>query len=146
MIFRNLFNKVKKETRPKKMNLGVRIVELARELNCIYVTERNQIGITSGIIYFSEKQYITTKSLWYNLIKSCYAVIGYVENETQYKLVFKNFYRCPEDVMTTERYFTDYEEFKQEYIKCLNDYHMYLEEYLLKKLKRISNDKSRTVT
>lgn len=96
------------------MNLGVRIVELARELNCIYVNERNHVGITSGIIYFSNKPYIPTNSLWGNLIKSCYAVVGYVDNENKFKLIFKNFYRCPEEEMTTERYFTDYEEFKQE--------------------------------
>ena len=131
MIFRNLFNKIKKETEPKKMNLGVRIVELARELNCLYVNERNQIGITSGIIYFSDKPYIPTKSLWFNVMKSFYAVIGYVENEKQYKLVFKNFYRCPKEEMTTERYFTDYEKFKHEYIKCLNAYYKYLNDYLI---------------
>jgi hypothetical protein len=136
MIFRNLINKLKKETKPKKMNLGVRIVELARELNCLYVNERNQIGITSGIIYFSNNPYIPTKSLMFNVMKSFYAVIGYVENEKQYKLIFKNFYRCPEEKMTTERYFTDYEEFKQEYIKCLNDYHKYLEDYYLNEIEQ----------
>jgi hypothetical protein len=113
------------------MNMGVKIVELARELNCLYVYERNHIGITSGIIYFSNKPYIQNESFWLNVMNSFYAVIGYVENETQYKLVFKNFYRCPKEEMTTERYFTDYEEFKQEYIKCLNAYHKYLNDYLI---------------
>ena len=51
MIFRNFFNKVKKQTKPKKMNLGVRIVELARELNCIYVNENYYLENTSGVIY-----------------------------------------------------------------------------------------------
>lgn len=136
MIFRNFFNKVKKQTKPKKMNLGVRIVELARELNCIYVNENYYLENTSGVIYFSNLPYIPTQSLWCNLIKSCYAVVGYVDNENKFKLIFKNFYRCPEEEMTTERYFTDYEEFKQEYIKCLNDYHKYLEEYLIKEIKK----------
>lgn len=134
MIFRNLFNKAKKQTKPKQMNLGVRIVELARELNCLYVNEHYYFESTSGVIYFSNNTYIPTKSLWYNLIKSCYAVVGFVDNENKFKLVFKNFYRCPEEEMTTEHSFTNYEEFKHEYIKCVNDYHMYLEEYLLKEI------------
>ncbi len=134
MIFRNLINKFKNKTKPIQMNMGVKIVELARELNCLYVNERNQIGITSGIIYFSNKPYIQNKSLWFNVMKSFYAVIGYVENERQYKLVFKNFYRCPKEEMTTERCFTDFEKFKHEYIKCLNAYHKYLEDYLLKEI------------
>ena len=136
MIFRNLINKLKNKTKPKQMNMGVKIVELARELNCLYVTERNQIGITSGIIYFSNKPYIQNKSFFFNVMKSFYAVIGYVENEKQYKLVFKNFYRCPKEEMTTERYFTDYEKFKNEYIKCLNSYHKYLEDYYLKEVEK----------
>ena len=136
MIFRNLINKLKNKTKHKQMNMGVNIVELARELNCLYVTERNQIGITSGIIYFSNKPYIQNKSFFFNVMKSFYAVIGYVENEKQYKLVFKNFYRCPKEEMTTERYFTDYEKFKNEYIKCLNAYHKYLEDYYLKEVEK----------
>lgn len=135
MIFRDLFNQVKKQTRPKKMNLGVRIVELARELNCLYITEHYNLESTSGIIYFSNKPYIPTKSLWFNLIKSCYVVIGYVEHE-QFKLILKNFYRYPEEEMTAEKSFTNYEEFKQEYIKCLNDYHKSFEEYLIKEIKK----------
>lgn len=133
MIFRNLFKKVKKETKPKKMNLGVRIVELARELNCIYVNEQYEFESTKGIIYFSNKPYIPTKSFGFNLIKSFYAVVGYVEDD-KFKLVYKNYYRCPEEEMTTEHSFTDYEEFKQKYTKCLNDYHKYLEKYLLKEI------------
>ena len=131
MIFRNFFNKMKKQTRPKKMNLGVRIVELARELNCIYVTDDYLLENTSGIIFYSNKPYIQTHTLWYNLLKSNYAVVGYVKDE-QFKLIFKNFYFLPDKEMTIERYYTDFDEFKQEYIKCINDYHKYLEEYLIK--------------
>ena len=138
MIFRKLINKLKNKTipQPKQMNMGVKIVELARELNCLYVNERNRIGITSGIVYFSNHPYNHNKSLWYNVMKSCYAVLGYVDDEKQYKLVFKNFYRCPQEEMTTERYFTDYEEFKHEYIKCLDGYYKYMEDYYLTEVEK----------
>lgn len=134
MIFRNLINKYKERKNEAPIPLresDVQIAALAKELNCVYVVERKfKSDQESGKIYFCNKPYDFTRSFAYNAIKSWYVVCGWVQRDGRYNLMIKNVNNiCNKKNMCIEQKFTNYDDFKKEFIKHLNAFDTNKQEY-----------------
>ena len=131
MIFRNLINKFKekKNEAPILMESDVQMAALARELNCVFVP-RNKLDPSSGRIYFCNKPYDYSHSYAYNAIKSWYVVCGCVQRDGKYNLTIKNVNNIfnNKDMCIIQK-FTNYKDFKKEFIKHLNAFDTNKQEY-----------------
>lgn len=130
MIFRNLikFKKRNKEAPILSRESDVQLSALARELNCVFIIEK--LDQPSGKIYFCNKPYDFSKSLPYNAIKSWYVVCGWVDKDGRYNLIIKNVNNIFNNkIMSIEQKFTNYDDFKKEFIKHLNAFDTNKQEY-----------------
>lgn len=121
MIFRKLINKFKNkkniEAPNQYMESDVQLSALAQELNCVFVP-RNNLDPSSGKIYFSNKPYDYSRSLAFNAIKSWYVICGWVQRDGRYNLIIKNVNSIfNKNIMCDEQKFTNYDDFKKEFIK-----------------------------
>ena len=133
MIFRKLINKFKERNNfeapipPEESD--VQMAALARELNCVFVP-RNKLDPSSGKIYFCNKPYDFSHSFAYNAIKCWYVVTGWIERDGKYNLIIKNVNNIyNKQNMCIEQKFTDYKDFKKEFIKHLNAFDTNKQEY-----------------
>lgn len=134
MIFRNLINKYKEKKNfeaPKPpRESDYQIAALAQELNCVFIARKSNLDPTSGKIYFCNKPYDYSRSHAYNAIKSWYVVCGWVLSDGRYSLIVKNVNNIyNKQNMCIEQKFTNYDDFKKEFIKHLNAFDTNKQEY-----------------